>query len=493
MARGVKLLLSAGRTRALSGEGLPVEVLVRNGATTPIVLSVGPANPIVFELRATPDGPVAATRSSLMALREAIAGRSKRLPANTEEVVGPGDTVTFEENPAAGSSKPIPAGRYSLAARWEIDGTSVLSDAVELVVEPPSAGHLAALFCPFTGSQAQAFDHHGDGARLYQRETDSQRANASVFWSRAEVSTVGSLVLAVHIQPELSGRWLGWVSEGSLGALVGLGSGTSAEPPPTKVGLVDPVLVEPALQRTSASPSHDVFNWGEALFLVAGGRDGAGHVQAFVATDAAITSGPVAPLGATAPSRVLARWSIATQTIRLVWAETTPGGTRILARSYTRDLQPLTSEPSSLYERGSPLAALELEPIDDGRTPGFVHALFGPEGDNPDLRHLVYACIPLDDPAATPEKLLLPAPRASVDSYAISGSPTGGLIVLAKVGSEVWRTAARDPSRWQVHIQDVPELRHLRLATAHRYWAAMGADPVLGIVCVPDPTFRPEG
>jgi len=154
MARGVKLLLSAGRTRALSGEGLPVEVLVRNGATTPIVLSVGPANPIVFELRATPDGPVAATRSSLMALREAIAGRSKRLPANTEEVVGPGDTVTFEENPAAGSSKPIPAGRYSLAARWEIDGTSVLSDAVELVVEPPSAGHLAALFCPFTGRRS---------------------------------------------------------------------------------------------------------------------------------------------------------------------------------------------------------------------------------------------------------------------------------------------------------------------------------------------------
>ncbi|MGD0529267.1 MAG: hypothetical protein ABSE49_29280, partial [Polyangiaceae bacterium] len=234
-------------------------------------------------------------------------------------------------------------------------------------------------------------------------------------------------------------------------------------------------------------------DWGEALFVVAGERDGAGHVQSFVATSDAITPGPVVPLGAAAASRVLARASIATGTIRLVWTESTPDGVRVLTRSYTRDLEPLTSEPSTLYERGSPLLALELEPIDDGRAPGFVHALFGLEGTGPGIRYLVYVRIPLEGPPAVAEKLLVPAPRAAVDGYAISGGTNGELLVLAKVGSSVWRVPARDPSRWQRLIADVPALKHLRLAVAGpHYWAALGLDPARGIVCVPDPDFSRE-
>jgi hypothetical protein len=376
-------------------------------------------------------------------------------------------------------------------------------------------GRFASLFCRYTGSHAQAFDHRGGRAQLYQLEAASERADASVFWPRGEATEVSSLVLAAHVDPRLAGRWLGWLERGSLGAVVGLGAGMTARPPLVGVELSDPVLLEPALQRSAAEPTHPVFNWGEGLFLVAGVRGGAAVIQSFVATREAITPGPVVPLAddtplpvtrpiapeggapprgsAQAPTRVLVRWSLHTKTIRLVWAEASPSGTRILARSYSRDVEPLADAPELLYERSSPLAALELEPIGDGRSPGFVHALLGPEGDDPQARDLLYVRIPLDDLTATPEELFVPVPHMPVESYAISGHTSGGLVVLAKVGGTVCRIAARGPFTWRTHITDVPALRHLRVAaSARNYWAALGVDPELGILCVPDPDWTQE-
>src|SRR5262249_55064316 len=140
--------------------------------------------------------------------------------------------------------------------------------------------------------------------------TETRRADASVFWPRVEASKVAGLALAVHVGPGLAGRWVGWLGEGGLGAVACLGSDISAKPPLVKVGLARPVLVEPAVQRKGATPTHELFDWGEALFLVAGERSGAAQVQAFVATGNAITPGPVVPLGSAVPSRVLLRHSV---------------------------------------------------------------------------------------------------------------------------------------------------------------------------------------
>ncbi|MGD0524216.1 MAG: hypothetical protein ABSE49_03675, partial [Polyangiaceae bacterium] len=237
----MSLALSAGRARVLSGETLPVEVLVRNDGDVPIELEVGPAHAIVFELRSVPDGPIVATRSRRIALMEAL-----------------GD----------GSATPIPPGPYLLTARWDIAGITRNSEALSITIDPHSGRQMASLFCPFTGSHAQAFDQDGERTQLYERDTQSQRADAEVFAPRAEVPSVRAMALAVHVAPGLAGRWLGWLEGDSLGALVCLGPGASARPPLARVDLAQPVLVEPALQRPSDAPSHAVFDWGEALFVV---------------------------------------------------------------------------------------------------------------------------------------------------------------------------------------------------------------------------------
>ena len=271
MPSAVRLVLQASHARVLCGERLPVKVIVHNDGDKPLALTAGPANPIVFELRAHPGGPVLHTRSELIALMQMLGDRRKPLPAPLNLVVAAHSSLSRSEDPAAGSSVPIPAGRYALSARWSIGGNDLSSTAVDLVVEAPAADRLVSLFCPLTGSQAQAFDHRADGStslQLLLRETESQSADVAAFAGLAEVDLLQGLALAVHVDSGLSGRWLGWLQGPLIGALVGLGGHVSARPLPAKVGLGAPSLAEPVFQRSCAEPTHAIFDWGEALHRI---------------------------------------------------------------------------------------------------------------------------------------------------------------------------------------------------------------------------------
>ena len=212
-----------------------------------------------------------------------------------------------------------------------------------------------------------------------------------------------------------------------------------------------------------------------------------------MASSQAITAGPVVRLGDRPPVRVLARLTLGSQAIRLVWAESSGAVTRILTRALTREFEAVSPAPQVLFERAVPLLALEMDPLDEGRAPGFVHALLGPQGDDPAAQRLAYLRIPLDATAGAAQRWVFAAPNPPARAYAISGGTAGGHVVLAQVGDEVWRMAAAGSVGWQVHIAHAAGLAHLRLASSPQgYWAALGVDTANGVVCVQDPDFSHE-
>jgi hypothetical protein len=493
----LKLEIRLRRPRAVCGEGLPVDLVLRNEGNEAVRVAIGSSSPIVFALRADSEGPILYTRSRETALLEAIGDRSKMLPPDIVNVIAGGGSLSLSEDAAAGSAVPIAAGHYILNASWRSIDRELSSNAIEVVVDAPMIDRLTSVYCAQSGSHAQAFDSRargagGEGAGIYQRETDSVRADAQVFRHRAQSDRVEALVLAVHLEPRLERRWIGWLQGRELAGLIGPGPGTPAAPLTAQVDLDAPVLVEPALQRAQG-PDVASSGWDEGVFHVVGLREGASHVQRFVATRAAITPGKTTPLGAPAGARVLTQVSVPEAWMRFVWAETSGGLTRVFARPYSLELEPRSERPVLLYERSAPLLALEMEPIELGEAPGHVHALFAPEEQGPLRQQLAYVRIPLVAGADQPREYAIGAPRPTVDAYAISGSTAGGLMVLAKAGSELCAVAAAGSAPWRTLLTDVPGLRHLRLAaTPEGYWAALGADPSRGVICVPDPDFSRE-
>lgn len=492
MVERLRFLLSARKDRVVCGEGMPVEVSLINDRRTPVELTLGLQNSIVFKVRRHAEPPVTLVRSRLVALRHVTGDRPKPLPPNSTQLLMPGATKVFAEDPAAGDPLPLQAGRYSLSASWRVEDQDLASNVIEIEVEGVAPEHFLSLFCPFTGSHAQAFDHAGD---VLQRDTHCQLADASVFERQAAVAAIDSMAQAIHVDPRLAGRWLGWMAEGSFGAFAAMPSGVLARPVPLAVDLLDARVVETAFQRAAAGSGNAIFDAGEGVFIVVGMRGSGVLAQPLVAGRERIEPGPVVPLGLVMPVHLRAQAMHRERSIRLIWTETVAGLTRVLMRRFGRDLQVLGPMPQCLYERRSRLAAFEVTPLDEEREPAFAHALFHSDEQEPGAPYLSYLRIPLAPvPGQEAVEWRIPLPRVPVDSYAIAGSANGKHLVLAQAGADVWRISAAQPSEWTIHLSQVAGLRHLRLATAGaRYWAALGVDRGRGIICAPDPGFSHEG
>src|SRR5262245_14208750 len=135
MSEPFELALSAPRSRVLSGEALPVQVLVRNKSGSPASIEVGPPSPIEFELRSPAAGRRLLTRSRRIAFAEAMADRAKDPPPKREETLAADGERPFDDDVAAGSAIPIPVGSYDVVARCSIAGESYVSNALPIVVE----------------------------------------------------------------------------------------------------------------------------------------------------------------------------------------------------------------------------------------------------------------------------------------------------------------------------------------------------------------------
>jgi len=494
MPDGFALICTPKRARVVTGESLPVAVIANNGdGETDVVLGLPPTQPIVFQL--TSDTGAVIERSLAIARAEADGDRA-RPPAKARALtLAAGASRKFDEDPAAGSLAPIPPGRYQLIARMAVDDGHVVSDEIEIVVEAPVIGSLSTLFCPLTGSHGQAFSTTGETSALYQRETGSVLANKSIFGRCADTGKVLDTAMAAHVAPGLAGRWTAWIDEHGVGAVLSLGDGTvGARPGSAALALESARFVQPGWQRRSPTPTHPLLDGGEAVFMVVGLHDGVPHLQTFVATGKTVTAGEPVLLRGRPASRVLAHHAFPGGPTHLAWAETSAGTTRILVKALDEALQ-LTSDPARvMFERRSPLRALDMAAVEDGRVPGFVHALFGPEPGEHDDQQLVHVLVPLDPMAGEARVVGLPVPEVPLEACAIAGLPGDGFVVLVKCGINLLSISTSGPRSWRLLATDRPDLHSLRVASTPRgYWAALAADPADGLIVLPNPGFSFEG
>lgn len=497
MLESFELLLTVPQTRVLCGEGMPVELSVHNRGATTIALSLGLARPLVFALRPLVETASYCERSSGTALLEALGDRSKPLPPDLVLSVAPGETLELEDDPGAASAIPIAPGRYAMSARLVVDGIARSSNEIDIEVEAPVVAALTALYCRQSGSQVQAFVTRSASPGVYLRDTLSVRADASVFWRLADAPGACGIAASVQVDPGLAGRWCAWLSEGGLlSAVAALSDGPVTDRVDLPTQLDDPLLAEPALQRGATTPTHEIFDWGEAVFLVAGGHQGQTVLRSFVASGTGIVAGAAIPLGERRPAQLLVRWSMATRTTRLVWPEHHEGTLRLMMLQLSPTFEPLT-RAEVLYQVRGRVLALAMSPLDDGRSSGCVHALVDPRAAEGDVDSLCYVCIPLPESASDGPVVIthrLPRPKEPIGAFAVASDMAGNGLVLATIGDEVWRCAAAAPDpQWHRHLGDVPGLGELRLATTPEgYWASIGVDPRRGVICAQDPQFSNE-
>ncbi len=492
MPEGFTLVCMPRRSRVLSGESLPVSVTANNEeGEGDVVLGLAPTQPIVFELLS--DTGERHVRSRAIARAEADGDRARPPPKPRQFTLAAGASREFDEDPAAGSLTPIPPGRYRLIARMTVDDRHAVSDEVDIVVEAPAIGALSTLFCPMTGSHAQAFCLGGASSVLYHRETGGMLANAAVFGRCAETGAVQDLAMALHVVPGLAGRWVAWLDERGLGAVLSLGAGTiTARPGPAAVALDAARFVRIGWQRRSLTPQ-PMLDGGEAVFMIVGLRDGVAHLQSFIVTDGAVTAGEPAPLGGQPAFRVLACQAFAAGDTYLAWAETASGSTRLVVRRMDNAMQSTTGAPRVVYERRSPLLALHMAPLAAAGMPVVVHALFGPEPGPDDQKQLVHVSVPLDGADGQAQVVSLPVPEVLPEACAISDLHPGGFVVLAKCGDDLLVITSAGPRAWRLLATDTPDLQSLQIAsTARGYWAALAVDPQRGLIVLPDPDFSFE-
>jgi hypothetical protein len=502
---GIKLSVTATKTAVLSSESLPVVATLSNTSAEPLSLAIEPLSPIVYELRSPLDGQVLFSRSSLKHLALLNAGQSAP-PLEKERIeVEPGGAREWADDPPAYHRQAIPPASYHLVATCLVPEENVPapleprpatvrieSAPLPIEVSAPDVAAIALLFDPYANAMASALvNAEPDGvSRIFQRDTDTVHADGGVYRLRKALDgPARGIAIAVHTAPRLHGRWLAWIENGQLGGLLGWLSAVTAAAEPVPVELETPGLVEAGFQVPLEEPGQKPAVNSAGLFLVTGLRDGETVLRVATVTDDGIALGKPLRLCQGRATRVVARCTPATSTIHVAWAESSGETTRVVAHEFRTNGRLRYPEPRVLLETTAPLAAMELEAL--GTTAlGFVHVLLGPLGDAPEAQRLEYLRLPLHSEIIPPERFTIAAPPHPADELVICGAEAGELVIVARLGTALWRCAARGDAAWRLHRADVADVRHLALAAApDGYWCAQWTERGIGFCYAADPGY----
>jgi len=480
------LEISTGATEVICGESIEIRSTITNSGSAPVSIPTVSLSPVEYTLQSlTAGGPsyAASQESDVAGLR---AGRpAPDLPAEVV-TLSPGQSAEYRDDLALYVQRRIAPGRYRLTAKCPANGGYAEAAIPEILVAPPRIGSVSTVNCFYKHVEAAAFSHTGRNNDLwiFQEDTRTQELRTGVFYRRYQLPAgpgVTSLAVAVHTQPRLEGRWVGWLRERSFAALSGWGDALTGLVDPVSVPLDSPRLVPPGFQDADEG----------CLFLIAGQRGNATWIQTCRLSEMRAVLEPPVRLSDGHPPSILARGfegGRRTAGIDLVWADERPGAAGLYGVSCAPDGRPVSPSPRRLYQRSAPMLAWNLEPY-GAAAAGAVHALFGPEGDG---QAVTYVRAPLDGSAAPRESRLPALPpglKHPLQAWAISGLEPGQMRVAALAGNRIW-TASASGGNW-IELASAPNARDLRLLTTpyESYWGAIWTDPESGLRYAADPDF----
>lgn len=255
MTAGITLTITATNPEALSAESLPVNTILSNDGPEILTLQMGPVSPIVYEIISPADGDVLFVRSAETHLTNLMSARAKPPPPVESVDVDPGGSIEFDDDPPSYDPEPLPPGSYELVATCVIpDGTStttIRSQPLPIVILEPNLYRVASVYDPYQVTMGSAVAHADpdENTLIMQRDTETQRADDGVFFTRTRFEgLVQGLATSVHTAPELNGRWVAWLQDGSIGGLLGWANAVLTTVEPVAVELENPELIEAGFQ-----------------------------------------------------------------------------------------------------------------------------------------------------------------------------------------------------------------------------------------------------
>ncbi len=479
-----RLGLATDRTDVVSGESIEIRATIGNDGSSVLSIPTESLSPVEYMLRAAASGRqhVLSQVDDTETLR---AGRPAPDLPREDVRVPPGQVATYRDDIALYAQERLPPGRYRVTATCVTGDGRIEAALPDIEVVPARIGGFSTLHCFYSHVQATGFSHTGrDNATwIFQEDTRTQELRTGVFFRRHQLPPGGNvtdLVVAVHTQPRLEGRWLAWIRDGSFAALSGWGDALTGLVDPVGIDLDSPQLVAPGFQNGDDT----------CLFLCAGGRAGATWLVPCQVAGMRAVVGPAVKLCDGRPRRILARGHEAGRQMGAIdvgWADQDSNGATDLHAAACGPDGRLAEPPRQLYRSTAPLLAWELEPY-AAAAPGAVHALFGPEGDD---RRITYVRAPLDGRTPALETRLPPLPIGlthPLQAWAISGLEPSQMRVAALAATgEIWMAARGE---W-MKLLDAPGARDLRLVTTpfEAYWGAVWIDPDAGARYLADPEF----
>ena len=476
----LSITIKVTEPEVLSGEELWVVVQLSNNGDQPASISdpnAAAARPVLYRM-ATDDGvPMYQMSQGAFRANRVSRGRTPLAIEPEELILGPGESVTFDEEIAKFADTPFAPGRYELDAVHTESGAT--SAAVELMVTLPSIYCLAALMCPVRQEAALVLSHgHQDGSiSILQKDAFQSGPHSGTFQRRlsfpAGQGGADQLAVACIAEGYGVGRWFAWLHQGALSAARGAGSClTAATAAPQPVGLKRAQLVSPGFQLDGED--------GQGLFLVHGRAGNDTMLRQLSVTRERTRLSPPVKLCSGRVDRVVARFEAQGAQWRTHLVYTTA------AAVYTCSLDHegrRLGTPTMVHQHPElQLYCLELFPL-GANLDAMVHLLYGPRED---LQGMAYIRAPMIQGAIPLEEWTLDAPAEEGFvgcPCAIADQEGGQLPVVAQVDDRlVW--AAAMGGQWQVLLEHLPPLGYLHLlASRGDFWVGW-YDPIHGIAYI---------
>ena len=235
----------------LPGEQFLVETTFENhGARAAQVPNRQGPSPFVYELLAEKNRAVLLSISMIMRderrMRDLLP--PKMFPM---EMLGPGESLSRDEDLAEYLNAGIAPGKYLLRAKYPHDQPVAETALAPITVLTPKYESFSSAVCPRLQILTSVFAHRReDGGVLILQRDSLADPREGVFYRRLKLDAGPpvSVATAVNVVNAGSGRWFGWLRGGALQAAHGWGNRIITQPGPLVVGDGGARLISPGFQ-----------------------------------------------------------------------------------------------------------------------------------------------------------------------------------------------------------------------------------------------------
>jgi hypothetical protein len=426
----LELRVMAPEARVISGETLPVNVMVINpGPDAQPMVDPDDTPPYEYRLYRAEDETVRYLLSDDAIQKEIARGPMQKREPLPPYMLRGGRKTGRQQDLAELTAAPFAPGRYLVEVTWKSAAGRLVSNRAPLEVRAPDFQSFVSETGVGGSPLAVAAANRDEGKiTVFQQEPMNRLPGLGPLFPRAKLEggTAG-VAAAVGVEPTAGGRWIAWLEGGMFHATFGHGQESSA-------------VLSQAVELGGATllpVGYQYRDRGARFYLYLPGEGGR-LAQVTVSLKEGVQVSPAMKLAGMEGSAP--RTSIhLRESLDLYWAGAANGRTRLVRQ--TVNLAAWAAGAAwTVADLPGELAAWDCANVDCA----FAHVLLAPD----ELRQLRYYRLAVDKGNTEVEPAMVPAPSDPVRGWAVLANETAGLPILATSGEHVRWTMAGSGWGW---------------------------------------------